>query len=115
MKRSDAEGYGPKVDIWSLGIMAIEMIEGEPPYLVSLVHFYPLFFLSLDLVTDYITLILQKLNPLRALYLIETTGKPEFDRKSLSETFQDFLDSCLEVDVDKRGTASSLLKVSLIV
>eukprot|EP00128_Syssomonas_multiformis_P005576 Colp12_sorted_trinity150504_noHs@789 len=77
--------YGPKVDIWSLGIMVIEMIEGEPPYLDE--------------------------EPLKALYLIATNGTPQLKQPDrISPELRRFLDRCLVVDVETRATATDLLQ-----
>lgn len=49
---------------------------------------------------------------LQALYLIATNGTPELQNpEKLSVTFRDFLNRCLEMDVEKRGSAKELLQV----
>ena len=81
------EGYDSKVDIWSLGIIAIEMIESEPPYMNM------------------------KLQPFDILLLIVTKGKPELKEPELiSKVLLDFLDSCLKINPEERPGSSQLLK-----
>jgi p21-activated kinase 1 len=80
--------YGFKVDIWSLGLMCIEMLDGEPPYLHE--------------------------NPLRALYLIANYGTPRLQNpEKLSSLLKKFIYTCLEVNVQRRPSANALLSVAL--
>lgn len=77
--------YGNRVDIWSLGIMTIEMIEGEPPYLDE--------------------------EPLKALYLIATHGTPQLREPSAaSKEMRDFLAVTLAMDPERRPSARELLQ-----
>lgn len=77
--------YDQKVDIWSLGIMIMEMAEGEPPYM------------------DF--------PPLRALFLITTKGIPDLQQpEKWSSEFKDFTKRCLEKEAELRPDASDLLQ-----
>jgi len=77
--------YGIKVDIWSLGIMLMEMAEGEPPYM--------------------------EFPPLRALFLITTKGIPPLkEPQKWSTELNEYVNKCLDKDPEKRPDANELLK-----
>ncbi|XP_032940475.1 serine/threonine-protein kinase PAK 3-like [Catharus ustulatus] len=84
------EAYGPEVDIWSLGIVGLEMAEGEAPY--------------------------QREARLRVLELIERNGPPKLQNpRQHSPLLRDFLRCCLQVDKYRRWSAQELLQHPFVI
>lgn len=81
--------YDGKIDIWSLGIVSLEMAEGEPPNLRE--------------------------NPMKALYLTATGPPPSLSEKSKwSAEFNSFIEKCLTKDPDHRPSAEELYSDTFI-
>ncbi|KAL7714622.1 Protein kinase [Entamoeba marina] len=78
------KNYDTKIDVWSLGIMCREMMEGVPPYIDQ--------------------------PPLKALFQISTKGIPPVSYGDYTNELLTFVDKCLTVDPDQRPSCQELQK-----
>ena len=80
-----AENYDYKVDVWSLGMMVMEMFEGQPPYM-------------------------DEPSTMRALFLIVSKGRPPYkDEAGMSDEIKDFIAKCTMMNPEDRPTCAELL------